>query len=91
MTTKERACEQFRQRRHYAQQIEQIRNGELSAGSPMYFYCRHCGIPNVVLPEDHVFPPFGECSQCRGLEDAGWLEDVIEAAGSHHTTRIIEQ
>lgn len=80
MAEKERACEQFRQRRQHAQQVEKFRNDELPAGSPIYFYCRYCGLPTEVLREDFVFPPFGECSQCRGLKDAGWLEDAISGA-----------
>ena len=47
----------------------------------MYFYCRHCGIPTEVLPEDFVFPPTLECSQCQGLKTEGWLESAIEMAG----------
>ena len=80
MTSKDRACKQFRQRRQYAKEIEQIKNDELPAGSPMYFYCRYCGVPTEVLPEDCMFLPLGECSQCRGLMDAGWLEAAIEGA-----------
>ena len=57
MTRKQQACEQFVRRRRYAQQIEKIDNSDLHAGSPMYFYCRHCGIPTEVLPEDFVFQP----------------------------------
>ena len=49
-----------------------------SAGSPMYFYCRHCGIPTEVLPEDFIFQPMRECSQCQLLKIEGWLETAIE-------------
>jgi len=47
----------------------------------MYFYCRHCGIPTEVLPEDFVFQPMLECSQCQGLKKEGWLEAAVEMAG----------
>lgn len=52
-------------RRRYAAEIEKIDNADLPASSPMYFCCRHCGIPTEVLPEDYVFPPMRECSQCQ--------------------------
>lgn len=74
---KEKACEQFRRRRHYGSQIDKVNNSELHAGSPLYFYCKHCGIPTEVLPEDYVFPPRPECSQCQGLRNEGWLETAI--------------
>lgn len=81
MTRKEKACEQFGVRRRLSQQIEKIDNQGLHAGSPMYFYCRHCGMPTEVLPEDFVFQPMRECSQCVGLKHEGWLEAAVEMAG----------
>ena len=78
--TLEKACEQFAQRRLYVAEIEKIDNADLPAGSPMYFYCRHCGIPTEVLPEDYVFPPLRECSQCQGLKSEGWLEEAVRMA-----------
>ena len=80
MTKKEKACEQFKVRRRLAQQIEKIENQGLHAGSPMFFYCRHCGIPTEVLPEDFVFQPMLECSQCQGLKAEGWLDAAISMA-----------
>lgn len=74
------ALNQFARRRLYAAQIEKIDNAELPAGSPMYFYCRQCGIPTEVLPEDYVFPPTSECSQCQGLKNEGWLEEAMRLA-----------
>lgn len=70
------ALQQFAQRRLLAVKIEKINNADLPTGSPMYFYCRHCGIPTEVLPEDYVFPPTTECSQCKGLKSEGWLEEA---------------
>ena len=31
---------------------EQVDNGSLPAGSPMYYYCKSCGHQTKVLPED---------------------------------------
>lgn len=74
--TQEKALQQLAQRRLYAAEIEKINNADLPVGSPLYFYCRHCGIPTEVLPEDYVFPPLRECSQCQGLKSEGWLEEA---------------
>lgn len=68
------AFDQFIRRRKYARQIEKIDNSGLHAGSPMYFYCDHCGIPTEVLTEDYLFQPINCCSQCQGLEKQGWLD-----------------
>lgn len=77
---KEHALEQFVRRKKYSFQIEKIDNSGLHAGSPMYFYCGHCGIPTEVLPEDYLFPPIKACSQCKGLEAEGWLEEAKKQA-----------
>ena len=77
---KQTACEQFVRRKRYAIQIEKVDNSGLHAGSPMYFYCKTCGIPTEVLPEDYLFPPLRECSQCFGLQQQGWLEDAKKLA-----------
>jgi hypothetical protein len=68
-------------RRRLAANIEKVNNSALHAGAPMYFYCCHCGLPTEILPEDYVFPPTTECSQCRGLKNEGWLEEAIRVAG----------
>lgn len=79
---KDKAIEQFVRRKRYAISIEKVDNAGLHAGSPMYFYCRHCGIPTEVLPEDYLFTPIQNCSQCLGLKDEGWLEAAKAAASA---------
>lgn len=79
--SKQMAIEQFRRRQRLAANIERVDNTALHAGAPMYFYCRHCGLPTEMLPEDYVFPPITECSQCWGLKDEGWLEEAVRDAG----------
>lgn len=71
---REKALEQFGRRKNYADLICKIDNQGLHAGSPMYFYCIHCGIPTEVLPEDFIFPPIKECSQCLGLKSLDLLD-----------------
>ncbi len=77
---KQHACEQFVRRRQYAIKIEKVDNSGLHAGSPMYFYCIECGVPLEVLPEDYIFAPIQECSQCKGLSTHNWLEDAKNLA-----------
>lgn len=74
---KEKSLDQFLRRRLYAIQIEKIDNTGLHAGSPMYYYCQHCGIPTEVLPEEHLFPPNNMCSQCAVLIERNWLQEAI--------------
>ena len=71
---RQHALAQFLRRKRYAAQVEKIDNAGLHAGQPMYFYCKECGIPTEVLPEDYLFPPISRCSQCEGLKTEGWLE-----------------
>jgi hypothetical protein len=76
----ETAIEQFVRRQRLAARIEKVDNSGLHAGAPMFFYCRHCGLPTEMLPEDYVFPPNTECSQCRGLRNEGWPEEAMRSA-----------
>jgi len=77
---KDHALEQFVRRRRYAVSIEKVDNSGLHAGSPMYFYCKECGIPTEVLPEDYLFAPIRFCSQCQGLQTHGWLDEAKSMA-----------
>jgi hypothetical protein len=52
---------------------EQIRNADLYAGSPMYYYCNECGHLADVLPETHVGRPKRLCQECQSLKDHGAL------------------
>lgn len=79
--SKQRAIEQFGRRQLLAAGIEKVDNSALHPGAPMYFYCRHCGLPTEILPEDYDFRPITECSQCRGLRNEGWLEEADREAG----------
>lgn len=45
------AQERFKARKAEAREKGQIDNADLYAGSPMYYYCRHCGLLSDVLPE----------------------------------------
>jgi hypothetical protein len=77
---KAKAVEQFCRRKGFASQKRQDGsypdNDRLDAGSPMYFYCMHCGILIEKLPEDYLFRPLQLCSQCKGLKEQGWLGEA---------------
>ncbi len=49
--------------------IKQINNGNLPAGSPMYFYCVICGYQSDVLPESYTSRPKKYCTPCKDLKD----------------------
>jgi hypothetical protein len=71
---KKAVIEQYIRRRKWASERKEIDNSELVVGSPMYFYCKHCGIQSDKLPEDYLFQPSIECSQCLGLLSYGWMD-----------------
>jgi hypothetical protein len=51
----------------------QIDNASLWAGSPMYFYCKFCGIKTDILPENYFLStPSKICDECQVLIDFGW-------------------
>lgn len=49
---------------------EQINNGRLPAGSPMYFYCKMCEYQSDVKPESYTTSPRKYCGSCQELLDA---------------------
>lgn len=52
---------------------KEINNGNLYAGSPMYFYCKHCSIQTEVLPESYTKKPKKRCKDCKKLKKAGLI------------------
>ena len=57
---------------------EQIDNGSLYAGSPMYFYCKFCGHLSDVLPESYYLTvPTHVCDDCDILKEADLLADAL--------------
>lgn len=49
---------------------KQVDNASLNAGSPMYYYCKCCGVQTAVLPEDwyRELPP-KYCDECKALPE----------------------
>jgi len=72
---REVALEGLEVRKAKAKELGQVNNSDLYAGSPMYYYCQHCGLESDRLPEDwFVGKPRRICSECKGMKDEGWIE-----------------
>jgi hypothetical protein len=65
------AQKNFRKRKAENDKHERIKNSNLRAGSPMYFYCRHCGSHTDTLPELYLGEPVTICEPCKELEKLG--------------------
>lgn len=63
----ELAMQQFEKRRAANASVGKIDNEKLPAGSPMVYYCRHCGAHTETLPELHEKPPRVVCDACKAL------------------------
>lgn len=69
---KQQALDEFSKRK--ANAPKRIRNEDLYAGSPMYFYCKHCGHISDVLPESYSgIRPSHVCDFCKELVNKGWI------------------
>ena len=72
--TREVAFTQLKARRERAVSNGQLDNSMLLAGSPMYFYCRCCGLECDVLPENYfVSRPKAHCDACKEDIELGLL------------------
>lgn len=81
MTTKlsrieERKVENFVRRYKENQSKPRINNSDLVAGSPMYYYCRACGVHTVTLPETHWSAPPRYCDDCEELRKEALLDEA---------------
>lgn len=65
-----RLLKQFRHRKKKSSRKGYtIDDSLLYAGSPMHYYCRHCGIHTETLPENHMSLPNTVCNGCTKLEE----------------------
>lgn len=72
---KEVAVGDFFRRKKENSQRPQKDNSALYAGSPMYYYCRHCGAEDV-KPEcfdPRTDPIKNPCDDCKTLVSKGWM------------------
>lgn len=56
---------------------QQVDNGALPVGSPMYYYCHSCGVLVATLPEDwYKEPPPKHCDDCKPLIEEGLIDST---------------
>lgn len=63
---------ELRLRREKSTEEGQIDNSALWAGSPMYYYCKYCGVPTDTKPETWISQPKTVCDDCQTLIELGW-------------------
>lgn len=61
---------------------KRVKNEDLHAGAPMYYYCRACGHQSDCLPEEHFGSPAKHCDPCLHLIKVG----MIKKDGTIRTT-----
>lgn len=69
------ALQKLATRREENESKPRIKNQELPAGSPMYYYCKSCGALADTKPENWFGSlPKKICDECQALKDLDWLE-----------------
>jgi hypothetical protein len=74
-----------RQIDHYVERVKaaeketHVDNSSLYAGSPMYYYCRECGVFITSLPESHTCAAPSLCDGCKKLTDQELLPEARAA------------
>ena len=59
----------------------QIDNSRLQAGSPMYFYCKVCGLQADVKPENYTTTPKQHCEACQEMINRGYSPTLEKFPG----------
>ena len=72
---KEMAIRNFLKRKALANYRQQIDPIVTKRGEPIQLFCLHCGMPTETVEDDYLFDTNVECSQCRALQNRGWLEE----------------
>ncbi len=67
MISDEEALKRFSLRKRLFAIVGQVDNGDLPAGSPMFFYCWYCSDLVDELPEDYTTVPKRYCDECSEL------------------------
>lgn len=80
MLDTEVAIQSFVERYSATEGKERTDNSSLPAGSPMFYYCRHCREHTETLPESHVRAPKTVCDPCKVLQDHGLVPRALKAA-----------
>ena len=72
------ALQQFVKRHRAEKGKPRVDNARLPAGSPMYYYCKHCGVFTEVLDELHSKGAKTCCDPCRVLVDHGLVDEALQ-------------
>jgi len=64
----------------YKNRPNPVDNASLHAGSPMHYYCRHCGAHIATLPETHRQRVKTVCQPCNVLVDHGLIDRAVRTA-----------
>lgn len=78
-TIEQRMIDHFVDRAIKNKDGRRINNGDLPAGSPMYYYCRECGEFITSLPEEHFSPAPKLCEDCERLKEHELLPEARTA------------
>lgn len=70
------AIERLKARIEKSAQSKKVDNSSLPAGSPMYFYCRLCGVLCDTKPESYLTAPKKYCDDCYDLKETSGLTDL---------------
>lgn len=69
---KEAALKALEERRAKNKGIKRIKNQDLHAGDPMYFYCIGCG-EEIVVDEGYITKS-DCCPECTAMKKLDWLQ-----------------
>ena len=47
---------------------EQVKNADMWANTPMFFYCQECGVNHAILSEDYLKPAPKLCVVCTEMQ-----------------------
>jgi hypothetical protein len=73
----QRKIDEFVRRYKASAGSERIDNSRLVAGSPMYYYCKACGVFITALPEAHFSPAPKYCDACNELHKEALLDQAL--------------
>jgi hypothetical protein len=76
----ERKIEEFIIRYQKHKDEEHPDNSRFPAGSPMYYYCKACGVFITALPEEHISPAPRYCEACEDLKANVLLDEALRRA-----------
>ena len=76
--------------RYRENQGKQVDNSALYAGSPMFYYCKHCGVHTETLPESHMKRPVTCCTACEALDQHGLIPEAKKALQAAQTPQAAE-